>query len=60
MPQDQTAEERKRAWYREYRRKRRAAGIDGMGNDEVVIEVHMNRSPWIEVDGVLSREVRGI
>lgn len=53
--------ERRRAYFREYRRQRRAAGLDSMGNDEVVIPVKMIRGPWVqEPNGVMSRELRGV
>ncbi|MGE0629158.1 MAG: hypothetical protein AB7O43_15135 [Hyphomicrobiaceae bacterium] len=53
--------ERRRAYFREYRRQRRAAGLDGMGNEKVVIPVEMIRGPWVqESNGVMSRELRGV
>jgi hypothetical protein len=57
---------RRRARVREYRRKRRAAGLDGMGNrsGEYIPgapPVRMVLSPWtVERNGVMSRELRGI
>lgn len=54
--------ERERAYSREYRRRRRAAGLETMGNE------HRKRAPvqmvmagWVlDAHGVLSREVRGV
>ena len=63
---DETEEQytaRCRAYWRDYRRRRRAAGIDGMGNywREFAPRVRMVKGPWTEdAHGVLSREVRGV
>ena len=57
-----TKEERKRAWIREYRRKRRAAGKDSMGNEHRdTLTVRRVLSEWkVDQHGNLSRELRGI
>jgi hypothetical protein len=60
MTEDEIAA--KRAWIREYRRKRRAEGRDTMGNEHrESASVRMVLSPWtVERNGVMSRELRGV
>jgi hypothetical protein len=58
----------RRAWIREYRRKRRAAGKDSMGNAPRSGEYvpadpapRMVLTPWrVEPNGVMSRQLRGV
>lgn len=57
-------DEEKRTRMREYRRARRAAGLDTMGNgsrDDLAKGATMVLSPWaVDANGIQSRELRGI
>lgn len=49
-----------RVYFREYRRKRRAAGLETMGNDHRQSEeVRMVLTPWRDEPDGMSRELRG-
>jgi hypothetical protein len=59
---DEQYEARKRAWIRDYRRERRAAGHDRAGEYVPASPpARMVLTPWtVEPNGVMSRELRGV
>lgn len=53
--------EERRAYYREYRRRRRALGLETMGNDHRESDgVRMVLTPWRADPDGMSRELRGV